>query len=103
MATSASGPRPSLHPSANMSLWQHVDVIKEHATSPQVQSKFCFHPFAGGATRIRDHLCNKCKCATPAFLALKKKLIEEQQATTAKKVKKKAEAESATGLCTSAS
>ena len=50
---------PVAEPKRDDGMWKHVKVLREHATSPQVQCLFCDHPFVGGATRIRDHLCDK--------------------------------------------
>jgi len=84
---------PKTEPKRDEGMWQHVKVLREHATSPQVQCNYCMAVFVGGATRIRDHLCDKCTCGTNAFMSLKEKLLEERAETTSKKAKKAAEAE----------
>ena len=81
---------PAAPPKRDTGLWAHVNVLEEHATSPKMQCKFCLHKFSGGATRIREHICTKCTCATPAFLQLKQQLQGEQLESQAKKLQKQA-------------
>ena len=51
---------PAAKPKRNEGIWQHVTIVKEHHTSPNVQCNFCGHKFTGGKTRISEHLCKKC-------------------------------------------
>ena len=60
-------------------------------TTPGVKCNFCGHAFSGGATRIREHLIDKCTCDTEAFCELKTKLIEKQDKGEAAKRQKTAE------------
>ena len=43
-------------------LWDSVTISRDHATSPQLQCNNCGETFCGGATRIRTHVIDKCKC-----------------------------------------
>ena len=43
-------------------LWDSVTITRDHATSPQLQCNNCGETFCGGATRIRTHVIDKCKC-----------------------------------------
>ena len=54
----------------------HAEIVREHSTSPQVKCKHCSGVFCGGATRIRQHFCDKCTADTPAFLEWKLPLTE---------------------------
>ena len=56
-------------------VWGSVKILKEHDTSPQVECNFCGVKFCGGATRIKEHLCDKCTDDSPEFLALKESLL----------------------------
>ena len=47
-------------------LWESVTITRDHATSPQLKCNNCGETFCGGATRIREHIVNKCKCETSA-------------------------------------
>ena len=82
---------PQSEPKRDDGLWQYVTVLRQHATSPQVQCTFCQHVFVGGATRIRDHICDKCTCGTNAFMQVKEKLLTERADSAAKKAKKTVE------------
>ena len=71
-------------------VWDHVEIVREHATSPQVKCKHCSEVFCGGATRIREHFCDKCMAETPEFLALKEKMLKKSDAKKEKKEQKAA-------------
>ena len=58
-------------------LWESVEITREHATSPALRCKNCNETFCGGATRIRSHIIDKCKCESEEFLKLKEKMIKE--------------------------
>ena len=57
-------------------LWDSVTVLADHGTSPQLQCNNCNKKFCGGATHIRDHICDKCECESDAFMAFKLKALE---------------------------
>ena len=56
-------------------VWGSVKILNDHDTSPQVECNFCGVKFCGGATRIKEHLCDKCTDDSPEFLALKESLL----------------------------
>lgn len=82
---------PKSEPNRDQGMWKHVSVLREHPTSPQVQCNYCEHVFVGGATRIRDHICEKCTCGTNAFMELKEKMLKERADASSKKAKVAAE------------
>jgi hypothetical protein len=84
---------PAAPPKREGDLWASVTVLAEHATSPSLQCKNCGEKFCGGATRIREHICNKCNCETSAFLDLKQKCLAETEADVVTKKQKVAEKE----------
>ena len=85
-------------------LWDSVQVTREHATTPEVQCNFCSKKFCGGATRIRQHLVDKCESTSTAFLAVKEKLIqvtdEKEEAKQQKVAQKEVDASSESRVCT---
>ena len=72
-------------------VWDHVEIVREHSTSPQVKCKHCSEVFCGGATRIRQHFCDKCTADTPAFLEWKLKMLAAADEKKDKKEQKTAE------------
>ena len=74
-------------------LWASVTILAEHATSPSLQCNNCGKKFCGGATHIRDHICERCTCDTPAFMELKQRCIEKKEETASNKKQKTAEKE----------
>ena len=58
-------------------MWDAVTITREHATTPQMSCNHCDHSFCGDATRIRQHICEKCTATDEAFLILKEKLLAE--------------------------
>ena len=59
-------------------VWGSVKILNDHDMSPQVECNFCGVKFCGGATRIKEHLCDKCTDDSPEFLALKESLLGEK-------------------------
>ena len=49
-------------------------------TSPKLSCLNCGKQFCGGLTRIKQHICKDCTCETNAFLDLKGKLLDAQDA-----------------------
>ena len=62
-----------------------------------VTCNYCDHQFSGGATRIADHIRDKCKCKDDdlkeEFLGLKKQLIAEKETKDGRAAAKTAAAE----------
>ena len=73
--------------------WDAVTILRDHATTPNVKCNYCGDSFAGGATRIRAHLIDKCACDSEAFCKIKEKLLAKQDGKDDAKRQKKAEAE----------
>ena len=62
-------------------IWATVQVLSEHATSPQLECVNCGAKLCGGASRVRDYITGggaltACPCETDTFLDLKQKLME---------------------------
>ena len=74
-------------------LWQSVEIVKEHDTSPQLKCKNCAKTFCGGATRIELHICEQCDCDTTTFLEMKEKVLSEKAKKDEKKTSKRAAAD----------
>ncbi|KAL1519913.1 hypothetical protein AB1Y20_023402 [Prymnesium parvum] len=78
-------------PARSGKVWKTVKVVKvlkDHATSPHVECLHCEAAFCGGATRIKEHILNKCACESDAFCVLKMELLKEA-ATEDKQTKQK--------------
>lgn len=74
-------------------LWETVNVVREHDTSPHLSCKNCGANFCGGATRITQHVIEKCSADSPEFLALKEKLLDRNGAFHNMKRQRATEAE----------
>ena len=79
---------PAAAPKRDEGVWKHVEVLEEHVTCPKVQCTFCQHKLSGGATRIREHITQKCTSSLPSFLQVKKELLDEAERAKEKKLKK---------------
>ena len=85
---------PAKAPGREGAIWASVQILVDHATSPQVQCLNCdANPFCGGATRIEAHICEKCTGETDTFLDMKQKLMEACTLKQAAKKQKTIEAE----------
>lgn len=62
-------------PQRSGKVWESVNVTREHGTSPELKCKNCSATFCGGATRIVQHIVEKCSGSTHLFLALKEELL----------------------------
>ena len=89
-ASGASKRKPPVKPPPRSGpVWVTVQILSEHVTTPQVQCKNCdAKPFSAGATRIEDHICDKCTCDGSAFLKLKDELLEKRKDQKAAKILK---------------
>ena len=79
-------------------IWSAVTITgKEYTTNPMVTCNYCDHQFSGGASRIADHIRDKCKCKDDdrkeEFLGLKKQLIAEKETKDGRAAAKTAAAE----------
>jgi predicted nucleic acid-binding Zn-ribbon protein len=77
-------------PTRDGPIWKSVKIVREHDTTPQVECTYCGHTFCGGATRIEEHLINKCTCESNAFLEMKEKLMQKKEVKDEKKAHKTA-------------
>ena len=79
-------------------IWSAVTITgKEYTTTPMVTCNYCDHQFSGGASRIADHIRDKCKCKDDdrkeEFLGLKNQLIAEKETKDGRAAAKTAAAE----------
>ncbi|KAL1528254.1 hypothetical protein AB1Y20_009612 [Prymnesium parvum] len=93
-------------PIRNGQIWDLVSVIeneKAFGTAPELICKDCEKRFAGGVSRIKNHIIKQCKCSTEALRKLKEELLVKAaiaEDETSKKKKAEAvdiSAEGATG------
>lgn len=64
-------------------VWATVRITEKHyETCPKVQCKDCGKDFAGGITRIEDHIMLKCLCTTQDLQQLREKLQKQRTEKT---------------------
>ena len=79
-------------------VWKCVSITREHATSPALKCNFSQHEFCGSASRIRNHICEKCTGTSDEFCDMKEKLLQERMKSEAKKQKQAVHARGGGGV-----